>query len=444
MRRLGVRAEWALASVLLPAFALASGAAFWLQSRSHARLEAAFQRELGLLVELPRLREDARRLEQATAQYLQNGDRRQLDARRRALEDLRRLEAGLTLAAAGPEEKALLDRLGRELAAVLSEQEQWIARRAQGRLGRGAAVRLSSGEDAVAEVVLVLTGLKDANRARLDERRRAVERSGRAALALLLAAGGLLGGAAAVYLSRRLAEAVELGRMKTQLVAMVSHEFNNSLSVLGGMARLLKEDEAKPPDPRRQNYFTVIESHIRSLGVASRTLLELGRLEAGRLKVHPVRMDLAALARECCRRLEVLWSRKGQAVSVAAPEGPVWVQGDPDALALVATNLLANAVKYTPERGTVTVAVEQAPAGSAFSVTDTGIGVAPEDQERILSGYFRTEEGKKAAKGFGVGLALSQALLAAHGTELKVESAPGKGARFSFVLPASPESPRAG
>ncbi|TBR22102.1 HAMP domain-containing histidine kinase [bacterium] len=444
MKPLGPRAQWLLASVLIPAFALFAAGAFWLQARSHAGLEAAFQRELGLLVQLPRLREDVRRLEEATNRYLVGGDRRQLDVRRRVLEDLRRLEAGLAAAAEGAEERALTDRLGRELAAVLSEQEQWIARRSQGRLGGSAASRLTSREDAVAEVVEVLVGLKDANRARLDERRRAMERSGRVALGLLLAAGALLGGSASAYLSARLAEAVELGAVKTQLVAMVSHEFNNSLSVLGGMTRLLKEDDPKPPDPKRLNYFTVIESHIRSLAVASRTLLEMGRLEAGRLKVRPVRMDLTATARECCTRLEVLWSRKGQAVSVEAPADPVWVHGDPDALALVATNLLANAVKYTPEKGTVTVAVRAGAGGGEFSVKDTGIGIAPEDQKHILSGYYRTEAGKKAAKGFGVGLALSQAVLAAHGSELKVESAPGRGARFAFELPAPPGPPPAG
>lgn len=436
MKPIAPRVQWVLASILIPAFAIAAGVAFWVQARSHAELETAFQRELGLLVQLPRLREDVRRLEEATSRYLVSGDRRQLETRHGVLEDLRRLEAGLAQAADGPEEKALADRLGRELAAALSEQEQWIARRSQGRLGSGAAARLSSREDGVAEVIGVLVGLKDANRARLDERRRRMERSGRVALGILLAAGGLLGGAVSVYLSRRLAEAVELGAVKTQLVAMVSHEFNNSLSVLGGMARLLKQDEPKPADPRRDNFYTIIESHIRSLAVASRTLLELGRLEAGRLKVHSVRMDLTAAARECASRLEVLWSRKGQAVTIEAPEGAVWVHGDPDALALVTTNLLANAVKYTPEKGRITVGVTPEAEGARFFVSDTGIGIAPEDQARILSGYFRTEEGKKAAKGFGVGLTLAQALLSAHGAELKVESAAGQGARFSFFLPA--------
>ena len=436
MNRLSVRARWALMTALAPAFALAAALSFRVQARGHAELEAAFQRELGLLVQLPRLREDVRRLEEATTRYLAGGDRRLLADRNRVLEDARRLQAGLAVSAEGADEKELVDRLGRQLAAVLSEQEQWIARRAQGNLGWGG--RLQPREDGVAEVIEVLVGLKDANRARLEQRRQEVERSGRRALGGLLAAGALLGSGISLMLSAHyraeVAREAEMGKMKTQLVAMVSHEFNNSLSVLGGMTRLLKEDEAKPQTPKRANYYTVVESHLRSLAVASRTLLEMGRHEAGRLSVKPIRMDLAAVARECAGRLEVLWSRKGQELKLDA-SAPVWAQGDPDALALVATNLIANAVKYTPEKGVITVAVGTVAGGAELSVSDTGIGIAPEDQERILSGYYRTEAGKKAAKGFGVGLALSQALLAAHGTELRVASEPGKGAKFSFVLP---------
>ncbi|MDE2291091.1 MAG: HAMP domain-containing histidine kinase, partial [Elusimicrobia bacterium] len=227
----------------------------------------------------------------------------------------------------------------------------------------------------------------------------------------------------------------ELGRMKTQLVAMVSHEFNNALSVLGGVTLLLKEDEAEPMSAQRAQYYTVVESHLRSLALAARTLLEMGRHEAGRLSVKPRRMDLGTLARDCAARLEVLWARKGLDVRVEVPDGPLWVDADPDALGLVATNLIGNAVKYTPEKGRVTVGAALRGGEAELSVADSGIGIAKEDQERILSGYYRTEESKKTAKGFGVGLALASALLQAHGARLTVESEPGRGARFSFRLP---------
>ncbi|MBI3299587.1 MAG: hypothetical protein HYZ75_15590 [Elusimicrobia bacterium] len=478
-----LRTQWAFVSILLPAYALAAAAALWVQARSHAELEASFQRDLGALAALPRLRDSLRRLEQTTERYLQSGDRRLLKARRETLADLRRLEAGVGRIAEGPEERALVDRLGREVAAVLSEQERWIERRAQGRLPRAQAVRLSSRDDAVAEVTAVLLKLKDADRERLDARRVSMERSGRRTLWLLLSAGLAGGLLAAGYLGRALVGPVarlqdyarawklgepwsletaqaspevsdlyarlsemagrlgvqfekeqELGKMKTQLVAMVSHEFNNTLSILGGILLLLKGDEPAPLPARRAQFYTIMEGHVRSLAVTSRTLLELGRLEAGRLTVRPRRMDLSVLAQECAQRLEILWARKALRVSVEAPE-PVWVNADPDALALVTTNLLSNAVKYTPEGGRVTVGVRAAEGRVEFFVADDGIGIAEEDRAKILSGYYRAEEGKKAAKGFGVGLALAQVLLQAHAAELSVESSPGKGARFAFSLP---------
>lgn len=429
-----LRGPWGLVWLLVPAFVAGAAAAFVVQDRSHAALEEAFQRELGVLVLLPRLRADVARLERATEQYLLTGQARHREERGAALADLRRLEDALAGSVDGAEEKALSGRLARELAGLLSEQERWVARRAQGRLARGS--RPPSAEGAVAELTATLARLKDSKRAALEERRREVGRSGRLALALLLASGALAAGLVASELASRAEKAAELARLKTQLVAMVSHEFNNSLSVVGGMTRLLRDDGA-PPDERRANYLTIIESHVKSLGTASRTLLELGRLEAGRLTVHPRRMDLAALARAAAGRLEVLWTRKGQTLALELPEGPVWVEGDPDALSLVASNLIGNAVKYTPEKGRIAVRVEAEGPGARFSVADTGIGIAPEDQARIFSGYYRTDEGKKAAKGFGVGLALTQALVSAHGAELKVESAPGAGSRFSFFLPGA-------
>ncbi len=123
-------------------------------------------------------------------------------------------------------------------------------------------------------------------------------------------------------------------------------------------------------------------------------------------------------------------------MTTVPPDTPT-AYGDIKRLTQCLMNLAGNALKFTRE-GRVEIGVDVQGDTLLYHVSDSGIGIAPEDQQRILSGYYRTEAGKKAAKGFGVGLALSQALLAAHGTELKVESVPGQGARFSFVLPPAP------
>ena len=106
-----------------------------------------------------------------------------------------------------------------------------------------------------------------------------------------------------------------------------------------------------------------------------------------------------------------------------------------NALVLVTTNLLGNAIKYTPDGGRVTVKLSVEPDKRLrVAIHDTGIGVAPEERERILSGH-RTEAGRKVAKGFGVGLTIVKRVLDAHRSVLEIDSAPEKGSVFSFVLP---------
>jgi len=134
-------------------------------------------------------------------------------------------------------------------------------------------------------------------------------------------------------------------------------------------------------------------------------------------------------------------TRKKLAVRLEAPEAELPCSGDPDALSLVVANLFTNAVKYTHEGGAVTLGARALPGGGAeIFVSDNGIGVAPEDREKIFDGYYRAEEGKREAKGFGVGLALSRMILEAHGTDLDLETELGKGSRFSFRLRAYDKS----
>lgn len=130
-----------------------------------------------------------------------------------------------------------------------------------------------------------------------------------------------------------------------------------------------------------------------------------------------------------------MYHRKGLVFTLDIPSDAPPALADPEALQLVATNLIGNAVKYTPDGGRVTAGVSVEPDGRLrVFVTDSGIGIAPEDRERILTGH-RTDEGKKAAKGFGVGLTIVKRVLDAHGARLEIDGAPGKGSRFSFVLP---------
>ncbi|MBI3288064.1 MAG: HAMP domain-containing histidine kinase [Elusimicrobia bacterium] len=227
---------------------------------------------------------------------------------------------------------------------------------------------------------------------------------------------------------------VEFGRLKASLVSLASHEFNNALSVIGSTANLLLQTEPAPPTGRRAEYYTIVNSNLRGLALAVRNLLDLGLLEAGRFAVRPRRAELARVLADAAQALKPLYERKSLHFALEAPGEPAAL-ADPEALLLVATNLIGNAIKYTPDGGAVTAGVVAEPDGRLrVYVSDTGIGISPEDRAGVTTGQ-RTKEGRKIAHGFGLGLTLVKKILDAHGCALEIEGEPGKGTRFSFVLP---------
>ncbi|MCR4295317.1 MAG: HAMP domain-containing histidine kinase, partial [Elusimicrobia bacterium] len=242
-------------------------------------------------------------------------------------------------------------------------------------------------------------------------------------------------GEMATRLNAQFEREAELGRLKGSLVSMASHEFNNALSVVGTTVNLMKQTEAVKPSGRRADYYLIIETNVRSLSLATRNLLDLGLLESGRFAVRPHRADLGRVLSSAAKALQPIYERKGLSFTLEIPEGTPPAKADPEALVMVATNLVGNAVKYAPEGGRVAAGVSvEADGRLRVYVCDTGIGIAPEDREAILTGY-RTEKGRQTAAGFGVGLMLVKKILDAHGTALEIEGAPGEGSRFSFVLP---------
>lgn len=231
----------------------------------------------------------------------------------------------------------------------------------------------------------------------------------------------------------------EASRLKSQLVSGVSHEFNNALTIIHTAHALLQE--SSPASGENVEWHEMLSANISALSAMATNLLNLGRLESGKFSLEARRVEIPTVLKTCFDRLELLGRRKKQILNFElAPELPA-VTADPDALPLVVANLLTNAFKYTPAGGTVTLGAHPTPTGGVeVFVQDTGIGIATEDRVKIFSGYYRTEAGKRTAKGFGVGLTLTRMILEAHNSTLKLESAPGAGSRFSFVLP--PHDPR--
>ena len=236
----------------------------------------------------------------------------------------------------------------------------------------------------------------------------------------------------------------EVSRLKSNMVSLVSHEYANALTNMKLAMVLLRQSEPASPDQSREHAYGVLDRAIEHLRVSTTNFLDLNRLQSGHLKLNVCRTRMRTVASETLLLLQPIIESKQLRLEVDFPTTPVPVQADPDALSLIMSNLMTNAVKYTPNGGSITVRIakeEGAPARALFSVADTGIGIPAQDRERILSGFYRTDESRKVAKGFGIGLMLVNELIERHGSHLEIESEPGKGSRFYFYLPLWEEIP---
>lgn len=483
MRRWSLRARLtAVLSATLSVFALLSTVAYLTHSRAEDRLGSGFADQLMVLTELPSHRNELRRIDAFADNFLTTRDPIWLSRRAALAIAFTTTHARIGALIHDPDEKAEWDAIGREFLVYDASQLALFRRVAAGGITRAEAIRQAIDNETVDRHVERMSHFGKLSFTRLDAQRRAAREAALLTFAAVLGFGlvGSIAVAAAVSrivlspvaelrkqagswtlgqpwsldmphgppevrdllsamrsMAEKLNEQYEnerqAGRLKSQLVSGVSHEFNNALAVIHTAHALLKENE--PTTAASSPWHEMLAANIRALSTMATNLLNLGRLEAGKFDLEIQRVDATYLLRGAVSRLEILASRKKQAVKLELPDSPLPCAGDPDALSLVVANLFTNAVKYTHDGGIITLGASRVDGKVELFVKDTGIGVAPEDQEKIFGGYYRSEAGKKEAKGFGVGLALSRMILEAHGSDLELISAPEKGSRFSFKLP---------
>ena len=233
--------------------------------------------------------------------------------------------------------------------------------------------------------------------------------------------------------------AMEASELKSRMISFVSHEFSNLLTTFKIALGLLKNSDLEAANTERTAWYEVLDRVFVHLDSATRNFLNLNRLKSGRFRPEFRRTLLRPLVQGVISVLGPLIKSKDVILRLDSPAELVPVKTDPDALALVLSNIIGNALKYTPEGGTVTVGMSPNRGGVLVSVKDTGIGIPKNIQEHIFSDYYRAEGGKSMAKGYGVGLKVARELLDVQGVELKLQSAPKEGSRFYFRLPAFTE-----
>jgi heavy metal sensor kinase len=218
-----------------------------------------------------------------------------------------------------------------------------------------------------------------------------------------------------------------------QFTADASHELQTPLTILRGEMEIALRAERSP-----EEYVRVMKSaleEIERISLLVEGLLLLARSDAGVLKMDLKPLDPMALVEDVLGRLGPLARARSVALSLGSME-PMEVRGDLVHLRRLLFNLVDNAIKYTPEGGTVLVSVERRGELAVLAVEDTGIGVAHEEQHKVFQRFYRSAEARSGAEGgSGLGLAIVKSIAEAHGGRVEIESAPGRGSTFKVYLP---------
>lgn len=226
---------------------------------------------------------------------------------------------------------------------------------------------------------------------------------------------------------------------KSEFLADMSHELRTPLNAISGFSQVLRKQLFGEINEKQAEYLDDILASARHLLSLIDDVLDLAKVEAGQIELQVVPFSL----REALERGVVIVrehaTREGVRVSVSSDPGVDTVIGDERRITQVVFNLLSNAVKFAPAGGTVDVAAASVDGEVRVSVSDSGPGIAPEDQARIFEEFQQTAAGKEQREGTGLGLALSRRLVELHGGHIWVDSELGKGSTFVFTLPVPPK-----
>lgn len=227
---------------------------------------------------------------------------------------------------------------------------------------------------------------------------------------------------------------------RREFLGNVSHELKTPVFAIQGFAETLL-DGALDDDRVRRSFVEKILRNVTRLQALTRDLTELARLETGELTMTRAPFSLPRLVAEVAETAEVAAAARGVALTIDAPDDVPAAWGDRERIRHVVSNLVDNAVKYTPEGGRVTVSVRSEGGGRrvAVAVADTGVGIAAEHLPRLTERFYRVDASRsREVGGTGLGLAIVKHVLAAHDERLEIASAPGAGSTFGFALPAAP------
>jgi PAS domain S-box-containing protein len=225
----------------------------------------------------------------------------------------------------------------------------------------------------------------------------------------------------------------QANRARDEVLAVVSHDLRNPISAIAMCARVLEENPPGDDRARRELLATIRES-THMVNHLIEDLLDVSNIERGKLSLEVQSEEPSQLALQALHMFEVEAQEQGVVLEALLPTNVPLVSADRARVVQVLTNLLRNALKFTPRDGRVVLALEPQDGTVLFSVADTGSGISLEKQARVFDRYWQGSAGGRG-HGAGLGLSIAKGIVEAHGGRIWVQSAPGEGSVFAFTVP---------
>jgi PAS domain S-box-containing protein len=242
--------------------------------------------------------------------------------------------------------------------------------------------------------------------------------------------------AGTVIVFRDVTREQEVSQAKNEFVSIVAHELRTPMTSIKGYTDLLLQGAVGGVTDGQQHFLQIVKTNVDRLSDLVSDLLDTARIEAGRIKLECAPLQITGIVHEVCDSIAETIKERGLTLTVSADAGMPTVLADRNRVIQILMNLLSNAYRYTPSGGEITMSIQPTDSAVLIAIADNGIGIAPQDLERVFEPFYRTnQELVNKQPGTGLGLPIVKSLVEMHGGKVWLVSELGKGSTFTFTLP---------